>query len=121
VLVTGDQVAVAQIKEIATGARGVITKRALNARTVELRPLGDVRQEIQATARAAMADAKRTAPQRNGPFRVQITYRSTEIPEVAEALPGIERPAPDVLAFSSNSMADAFRLYRVLYRHINPQ
>jgi D-amino peptidase len=121
VLVTGDQIAVAQVQEVATGARGVITKRALNTRTVELRPLADVRKEIQATAREAVAAAKRTPPQRTGSFRIQIRYRTTEIPEVAEGLPGIERPAPDVLAFSSTSMADAFRLYRVLYRHINPQ
>ena len=93
----------------------------MNTRTVELRPLADVRKEIQATAREAGAAARRTPPQRTGPFRIQIRYRTTEIPEVAEGLPGIERPAPDVLAFSSSSMADAFRLYRVLYRHINPQ
>ena len=81
----------------------------------------NLRKEIQATARDAVAAAKRVTPQRAGPFRIRIRYHNTEIPEVAEILPGIERPEPDVLAFSSSSMADAFRLYRVLYRYINPQ
>src|SRR4029453_7726758 len=40
VLVTGDDVAVAQVREVATGARAVTTKRAINQRAVELRPLG---------------------------------------------------------------------------------
>jgi hypothetical protein len=54
-----------------------------------------------------------------GPFRIQIWYRDTSIPDVGEAIPGIERPAPDSLAFSAESLPPAYALYRVLYRHID--
>jgi hypothetical protein len=38
---------------------------------------------------------------------------------VGESLPGIERPEPDSLAFTSESMPAAYALYRVLYRHLD--
>ena len=47
VLVTGDDVAVKQVEEVATAARTVAVKRAINQRAVELRPLEDVHREIE--------------------------------------------------------------------------
>ena len=119
VMVTGDQVAVAQIKEVATEASGVVVKRALNGRTVELRPTGETRDEIRRTAQQAVRSARKFEPRRAGPFRVQICYRDSAIPEVAEAIPGVERPTPDSVAFTAESMPAAFALYRLLYRHID--
>jgi D-amino peptidase len=119
VLVTGDQIAVAQIQEVATDALGVTVKRALNAKAVELRPTSETREEIRRAAEQAVrATAKR--PQRPaGPFRIQIWYRDSSIPEAAEAIPGIERPTPDSTAFTLDSLPAAYALYRVLYRHID--
>lgn len=119
VLATGDQIAVAQIKAVATDASTVIVKRAINGRTVELRPTGETRDEIQRAAQQAVRTARKFAPLRTGPFRIQIWYRDSAIPEVAEAIPGIERPTPDSLAFTADSMAAAYALYRVMYRHID--
>lgn len=119
VLVTGDQIAVAQITDVATDAKSVVVKRAINGRTVELRPTGETRDEIQRAAQQAVRTARKFEPRRKGPFRIQIWYREPAIPEIAEVLPGIERPTPDSVAFTTESMADAFALYRVLYRHID--
>jgi D-amino peptidase len=119
VMVTGDQIAVAQIKEVATEASSVIVKRALNGRTVELRPTGETRDEIQRTAQQAVRTGRKFEARRKGPFRIQIWYRDSAIPEVAEVIPGIERPTPDSVAFSAETMPAAFALYRVLYRHID--
>lgn len=121
VLVTGDDVAVAQVREVATEARGVVVKRAINVRASELKPLPAARQEIQAAAREAVAGARKRPPERGGPYRVQMRFRNTLIPEVAEAFPTLERPAPDTLAFSAETMPAAYRLVRVLYRFINPE
>jgi D-amino peptidase len=119
VMVTGDQVAVAQIQEVATGALGVSVKRAINARAVELRVPDDAREEIRRTAAQAVRTARKLTERPTGPFRIQIWYRDTAIPEVAEAIPGIERPSPDSLAFSADTLPAAYALYRVLYRHID--
>jgi D-amino peptidase len=120
VLVTGDDVAVAQVGATAAGAKKVMVKRAINPRAVELRPLSDVHKEIENTARAAVSGAQRIPPQRDSVYKVEIRFRDTFIPEVAESLPGMLRPAPDTIAFSAETMPRAYTLIRLLYRYINP-
>lgn len=119
VLVTGDDVAVAQAKETAPNAAGVVVKRAINVRAVELRPLAEARKAIEAAARDAVAAARRGTPRRAGPYRVQMRFRDALIPYIAEAFPIVQRPEPDTIVFSSDTMPAAYRLIRVMYRYIN--
>lgn len=121
VLVTGDDVAVAEVKEVATTSRGVVVKRAINVRAVELVSLEKARKEIESAARDAVAGAKKLNPQRRGPFQVQMQFRDTLIPEVAEAFPTIRRVGPETVSFSSDTMPAAYRLIRVLYRFISAE
>lgn len=120
VLVTGDDAAVAEVQTSAPGVRTVAVKRAVNPRAVELRPLDEVRREIEDAARAAVSAAARTAPARDAAYNVELQLQNTLIPEVAEILPGMTRPAPDTIAFTSDSMPHAYALIRLLYRFINP-
>lgn len=120
VLVTGDDVAVAQVRERAAGARGVVVKRAINVRAVELKPLAAARQEIESAAREAVAAARRTATRRAAAYDVELQFMDTLIPEIAEAFPTLKRPSPDTIAFTHDSMPATYRLIRVLYRFINP-
>ena len=119
VLVTGDDAAVAEVKESVPGIRGVAVKRAINVRAVELKPLTQAREEIRQAAREAVAGAKKPAPQRTGPFRVQMRFRNFTIPEVAAAFREVESVAPDTVAFTRETMPEAYRLIRVLYRFIS--
>jgi len=120
VLVTGDDVAVKQVAAAAPDARTIAVKRAINQRAVELRPLADVHGEIEAAAKDAVARAKRGAPKREAAYKVEVQFQETLIPEVAESLPGMQRPAPDTIAFSADTMPRAYTLIRLLYRYINP-
>lgn len=120
VLVTGDDVAVAQVREVATAARGVVVKRAINVRAAELMPLREARREIEASARMAVAEAKKSAPTRPSSVRVRLRYRNFTYPEIAEAFPAIKRVEPDTIEFTATTMPEAYRLIRVLYRFINP-
>jgi D-amino peptidase len=119
VAVSGDDVAVAEVKETVPTIRAVAVKRAINIRAVELKPLPTARREIQEAAKEGVAAAKKVAPVR-GPVRVQLRYRNFTYPEVATAFKEIELIAPDTVAFSRDSMPEAYRLIRVLYRFINP-
>ena len=119
VLVTGDDVAVAEVKAVANTARGVAVKRAINVRAVELVSLEKARKEIESAARDAVAGAKKLTPQRRGPFQVQMQFRETLIPEVAEAFSTIRRVDPETVSFSAETMPAAYRLIRVLYRFIS--
>jgi D-amino peptidase len=120
VLVTGDDVAVKQVGVVATDAKTVVVKRAINPRAVDLRPLDEVRQEIEQAAKEGVARAQRRAPKREATYKVEVQFRETFIPEVAESIPGMQRPAPDTIAFSADSMPRAYTLIRLLYRYINP-
>ncbi len=116
VLVTGDDVAVAEVKEVATTSRGVVVKRAINVRAVEMVSLEKARTEIESAARDAVGGAKKLAAQRRGPFHVQMQFRDTLVPEIAEAFPTIRRVGPETVSFSTDTMPAAYRLIRVLYR-----
>lgn len=120
VLVTGDDVAVAQVREVATAARGVVVKRAINVRAAELMSVREARKEIEASARVAVASAKKIAPKRPSPIRVRLRYRNFTYPEIAEAFPTIRRVDPETIEFTAETMPAAYRLIRVLYRFINP-
>jgi D-amino peptidase len=121
VLVTGDNVAVEQVAAVAKGTRTVAVKRAINPRAAELRPLAEVHKEIESVARDAVAAAKRIAPRRDASYKVELQLKDTLIPEIAEILPGLRRPAPDTIAFATDTMPRAYALIRVLYRFINPE
>ena len=119
-LVTGDDVAVKQVAEVATSAKTVAVKRAINPRAVELRPFKDVHNEIARAAQDGVAGAKKFTPRREASYRVEVQFHDVAIPEVAESLPGMQRPAPDTISFTAETMPKAYTLIRLLYRYINP-
>lgn len=67
-----------------------------------------------------MSTAKRSQPRREASYAVEIEFRDLYIPEVAEDLPGMTRPSPRTIAFTTDSMPKAYTLIRLLYRYINP-
>jgi len=120
VMVSGDDVAVSEVKETVPAVQGVVVKRAINTRAVELRSLADARRDIHAGARAGVAGARKMPPARPGSYRVQMQYRTFTHPEIATAFREIELVAPDTVAFTRETMPEAYRLIRVLYRFISP-
>ena len=105
---------------IATAAKTVAVKRAINPRAVELRPYKEVHAEIERAAREGVAGAKKFPPRRQTRYNVEVQFQEIAIPEVAESIPGMQRPAPDTIAFTQDSMPKAYTLIRLLYRYINP-
>ena len=112
-------VAVEQQKETVPGVRGVVVKRAINTRAVELRPLTETRREIQSAAKEAVAGARKPAPDRMAAYTVRMEFRDPTIPEVATAFREVRSVSPYVVEFTRDAMPDAYRLIRVLYRFIN--
>lgn len=120
VLVTGDDVAVDEVRGRVPGIHGVVVKRAINVNAVELKPLAQARKDIEAAAREAVAAAKPGTPKREAQYRVELQYNNFTYPEVATAFREIELVSPDTVAFTRPTMPEAYRLIRVLYRFINP-
>ncbi len=119
VMVTGDDVAVEEQRTTVPNVRGVVVKRAINSRAVALRPLTETRREIQETAKSAVAAARKAPPERLARYTVRMEMRDPTIPEVAAAFREIRLVNPSTVEFSRESMPDAYRLIRVLYRFIN--
>jgi D-amino peptidase len=119
VMVTGDDVAIEEQRATVPGVRGVVVKRAINSRAVELRPLAETRREIQESAKAAVAGARKTPPERLARYTVRMEMRDPTIPEVAAAFREIRLVNPTTVEFTRESMPDAYRLIRVIYRFIN--
>jgi D-amino peptidase len=120
VVVTGDDVAVAQVKEDVPSVRGVVVKRAINTRAVELKSLQQARREIQEAVRDGVAGAQKAAPQKQPRYQVTMQYRNFNFAEVATAFREIELVTPDTIRFTRDTMPEAYRLIRVLYRFVNP-
>lgn len=120
VMISGDDVAVAQQKEWTPNVRGVVVKRAINMRAVESRPLAEARKEIEAAAREGVAGSKKPAADRATDYTVRMQLRNFTIPEVATAFSEIKLVAADTVEFSRSTMPEAYRIVRVLYRFINP-
>jgi D-amino peptidase len=119
IVVTGDDVAVEEQRETVPNVRGVVVKRAINSRAVELRPIADARREIQQAVRDGMAGARRGSPQRAAQYVVRMEFRDPTFPEVATAFSEIRLVSPYAVEFTRGSMPEAYRLIRVLYRFIN--
>ncbi|MCC7125846.1 MAG: M55 family metallopeptidase [Acidobacteria bacterium] len=119
VSVSGDDVAVEEVKASVPAIRTVAVKRAINGRAVELRPLVDARRDIQAAARDGVKAATKTKPERVPAYQVRMQFRNYFIPEVADAFEEMTLVAPDTVQFSRPTMPEAYRLIRVLYRFIN--
>jgi D-amino peptidase len=119
VMVTGDDVAIEEQKATVPGVRGVVVKRAINSRAVELRPLADARRDIEQAARESVAAAKKMPPERLARYTVRMAFRDPTIPEVATAFREVTLVTPTSVEFTREAMPDAYRLIRVLYRFIN--
>lgn len=97
-----------------------MVKRALNSRAVEPGPLAAARALIRREAQAGVEAARRFVPRRHDECRVELQFNGTAHAEVAEGLPGLERPTPDTVAFTARSMPEAYRMIRLLSRYLNP-
>ena len=87
---------------------------------MELRPFKQVHEEIERAAADGVRSAVKFAPRRASSYKVEVQFNDVAIPEVAANLPGMERPAADTIAFTTDTMPKAYTLIRLLYRYINP-
>ncbi len=126
VMVTGDDVAVEEQRVTVPGVRGVVVKRAINSRAVELRPLAEARREIEQAAREAVSGAlagapggaRRDTPVRARQYTVRLEYRDPAFLEVGTAFSEVRAVSTHAVEFTRATMPDAYRLIRVLYRFV---
>lgn len=121
VLVAGDAAYVAQARATyAASAEAVVTKTAVTAEAAHLRPVDEVRAELEERARAAMLGLSSGRPWDVGsPWTVEMTLGSVTHVDVAAGIPGVEKVGPLTVRFTETDPARAYRLIRILYRFLS--
>ena len=118
VLVAGDAALVQQVAAT-LGARSVVTKTAVTNDAAVLRPLADVRNDLEAEAAAAIQTLDRHRPWRlQEPVTVDLVVNDVTHCDIATGIPGVMRTSPTGLRFEASDMGQAYRLIRILYRFL---
>ena len=120
VFISGDAVAVSQLQELAPRAVGVTVKEGIwNRAVVTMSPdsaRAAIRQGVARVVGALPAPSPRPVP----PFEVELEYSSAIFADVAEGIPGIRRVGPTTVGFTVDTYPEAYRMIRVLYKHLQP-
>jgi D-amino peptidase len=116
VMLTGDDVAIAQAKEMTPDIASVQVKEAIGTRAAVYRPVQEVRQAIRDTAEHAIRhlDAHCPLPLRP-PFTFEVTFSSPTLADLAEAIPTVKRLGPNTVTYTSEDFRAGYRLLRLLY------
>jgi D-amino peptidase len=122
VLITGDQEAIAQARELVPNLEAVEVKQALGTRAAIFRPLEEVRAEIrQASERALRKRFDVTIPQMKPPFIFEVTFSNTALADIAEQIPTVKRTGSHTVSYATDDYRAGYRLLRVLYRYMTAE
>jgi D-amino peptidase len=119
VMLTGDQEAIAQARELVSNIEGVQVKEAIATTAARsLRP-EDARARIRAGAKRALerlAEFKPVKP--STPAMFELKFTQTMLADVAEQIPSVKRVDAHTVSFQANDYLQGYRLLRVLYRYL---
>jgi len=119
VLITGDQVAVAQAKELVDNIEGVVVKQAIGTQAAELVHPEQSHKMIREAARNVVQRLSEFKPYRlPPPYRFEITFSNTSLADIAEQIPTVARQGPRTVEYMTQDYLQGYRLLRVLYRYL---
>ena len=118
-LLTGDNVAVTQVREMIPDAEAVTVKEAIGTRAAEFRPIPDVRVEIRAAAERAVRNRSAHKPVAiKAPFTFELAYHSPALADIAEGIPTVKRTGPTSITYQTDDFRAGSRLLRLLYAYL---
>ncbi len=119
VLASGDSAFAAQFTQNVPAAT-VITKTAVTPISARLRHPQRVREDLAAATRTALAslDDAEAWPVRT-PVQVRMRFADVTRSQILEAIPGVRQIDGYTVEFTADSMADAYRLIRLMYRFVS--
>jgi D-amino peptidase len=120
VLASGDSAFAAQITATLRAAppATVVTKVAITPQSARLTHPQAVRDSLGAAAQRALAGAARRPYALAPPIRVRLRFADVTTPQILEAIPGVKRTDGYTVAFTAPTMADAYRLIRLMYKFV---
>jgi D-amino peptidase len=119
VLVTGDEAACEEARELLNDVETVATKRGITHGFALLFPLGEVRESLAVGAEKAMKHLKRFNPFTiPGPYRVEIVMgggRETRKADVCSMFPFVERLSGVSIGYTCSDLTEALANLRALH------
>lgn len=110
ILLSGDDCLKAEAAPLFPGAEIVEVKRAVMNSCAESMTPAAAREAIRAAAARAVGRARRIEPFRIAPpMTVRVELNTVALADLMSLLPGTERPAPEVVAYTAASMRSVIR------------
>jgi len=110
VMVSGDDVAVAEVQALVPGVEGAVVKRALGFHAAATITPAAARELIRERARAGVARRNEIRPHAlRTPVRLDLTFKNYRPAEILAWLPGVERPAARTIAYTAEHILDISR------------
>ena len=119
ILASGDSAFVDQFAKTVP-AELVSTKVAVTPQSARLHHPTVVRDRlVAATGRALGKVSSARAWTTATPVRVRIRFADVTLPQILQAMPGVEQTDGYTVTFTARNMADAYRLIRLMYRFVS--
>ncbi len=119
VLASGDQAAIAEIRELVPNIEGVQVKEAFGtAAARSLRPEESARLIREGTARAVRRRGEIRPVPASLPVRFEVSFTDPSLALMAEQIPTVERTGSHAVAFVADDYLKGYRFLRVLYKFI---
>jgi D-amino peptidase len=110
VMVSGDDIAVAEVQALIPGVEGAVVKRALGFHAAASMTPQAARALIRERARAGVAKRTQIRPHRlQGPVRLELTFKSYRPAELLAYLPIVERPFDRTIAYTAANILEISR------------
>jgi len=116
-LISGDQFAVGEAKEMFPGVVGIVTKEAIGRYVAKCPSLERARKKIEEGAFKAVSLLKKgeiKAIQVPSPVEIKLKFLNPGMADLAQILPGSERIDPLTVRYVAENMLEAYKATRVM-------
>lgn len=119
ILAAGDATFAQQFAEL-TGARTVSTKTAIGNQVSRLLHPDEVNRRLREATLMAIANIGQVDLFAIGePVTIRMRFASTTRPDILQAIPGMQRVDGYTVQYEAQSMDQAYRLIRLMYKYIS--
>ncbi len=120
VFISGDSLAVAELRTLVSDVAGVAVKSGIWNRAVRTISPDSARAAIRRGVVDALRRAPGSRPAATAPFMVEFSYSDALYADIAEGIPGVRRIDATTVGFTVDEYPAAYRMIRVLYKHLTP-
>lgn len=115
VMISGDDVAVAELQQLVPGVQGAVVKRAISFHSANTMTPQAGAALIREKVKAGLTKRGSIRPHTiRGPVRLDVTFKNYTPAEVVTYLPGIERRDAHTIRFSARDVTEASRFIQFL-------